>query len=108
MTNVVAFPTETAPAKAKTPAKPAKKLNKRKADAKLYGYHNLELAIKIASILDQNVEVMDLLYAALRSWTLKKQAWGHLAPEVEEQCGRYLDEKYQHEMMPALIRAEFL
>lgn len=106
MTNIVAFPTKTAPAK--TPAKPAKKLNKRKADAKLYGYHNLELAIKIASILDQNVEVMDLLYAALRSWTLKKQAWGHLAPEVEEQCGRYLDEKYQHEMMPALIRAEFL
>lgn len=108
MTNVVAFPAKTAPAKAKKPAKPARKLNKSKADAKLYGYYNLELAIKIAAILDHNVEVMDLLYAALRSWTLKKQAWGHLDPEVEEQCGRYLDEKYQHEMMPALIRAEFL
>lgn len=96
MTNIVAFPTKTAPAKtapakAKKPAKPARKTTKQLAPDRIYYVSDLTAAVHVAGVLYQDMKVVKKLHAELEDRFAKGDLQRKLSPHLRALCAKYLE-----------------
>lgn len=91
MTNVVAFPAKTAPAKAKKPTKPAKKTNKQLAPDRIYFVSDLTSAVQVAGVVYQDLGAVKKLHAELEDRFAKNDLQRRLSHNLRAVCAKYLE-----------------